>query len=448
MKNTVPVESRTRQRLRLSSLILFIFFALIVVMLVCASMIDKQNLSGNIKQVTGVITEIENDDVIKIVLKEDNIQNVYNVVWGDTVNVDWNKYEGRQVTLVVPQKTFASNPWILGLETDEGTVVDFNDTLKSKRESNDTMILVCAVLAGVLGVATCGVFIWRVNLSPTVERPLDKQYCEFLVQRQPVCPQRRILTIVSFCFVAAILIFGTVSASLSGLAEGNPTLVTPSIVIAVLLAAILIGGIIALVIISNWVFKKEIDYYAENLPFDFSDISHAPIKKSLKLELQQEMKKERARFPHLHGDGGNGFDVEFTADGVNLYLEFNTEEQTNTDVSDVFPEISGSKDAVFEGIDNAKNTPIYFLSYGALNFEAVAHYRKRHHPMMIIIKSRLKPQVDFPEDLVNDLHIAFDVNLQNTINAFNVPVENLDYLLENKKRLMLANCYKKNENKN
>ena len=62
---------------------------------------------------------------------------------------------------------------------------------------------------------------------------------------------------------------------------------------------------------------------------------------------------------------------------------------------------------------------------------------------MIIIKSRLKPQVDFPEDLVNDLHIAFDVNLQNTINAFNVPVENLDYLLENKKRLMLANCYKK-----
>ena len=43
-------------------------------MLVCASMIDKQNLSGNIKQVTGVITEIENDDVIKIVLKEDNIQ--------------------------------------------------------------------------------------------------------------------------------------------------------------------------------------------------------------------------------------------------------------------------------------------------------------------------------------------------------------------------------------
>ena len=129
----------------------------------------------------------------------------------------------------------------MGLETDEGTVVDFNDTLKSKRESNDTMILVCAVLAGVLGVATCGVFIWRVNLSPTVERPLDKQYCEFLVQRQPVCPQRRILTIVSLCFVAAILIFGTVSASLSGLAEDNPTLVTPSIVIAVLLAAILIG---------------------------------------------------------------------------------------------------------------------------------------------------------------------------------------------------------------
>ena len=91
MKNTVPVESRTRQRLRLSSLILFIFFALIVVMLVCASMIDKQNLNGNIKQVTGVITEIENDDVIKIVLKEDNIQNVYNVVWGDAENVDWNK---------------------------------------------------------------------------------------------------------------------------------------------------------------------------------------------------------------------------------------------------------------------------------------------------------------------------------------------------------------------
>lgn len=66
--------------------------------------------------------------------------------------------------------------------------------------------------------------------------------------------------------------------------------------------------------------------------------------------------------------------------------------------------------------------------------------------MMIIVKSRLA-KTDLPEEFTNDLHIALDVHVLETIKAFNVPVENLQFILDNKKPLMLENCRKRNRAK-
>ncbi len=96
------------------------------------------------------------------------------------------------------------------------------------------------------------------------------------------------------------------------------------------------------------------------------------------------------------------------------------------------------------------NKTIMSFTYEQLNFEALAHFRKNIHPMTVIIKSRLNRTDDFPEEFVNDIHIALDINLLNTLKKFNIKVENLDYLLQNKKQLMLENCltFSKNKGKN
>ena len=95
----------------------------------------------------------------------------------------------------------------------------------------------------------------------------------------------------------------------------------------------------------------------------------------------------------------------------------------------------------FGGETKPFNVPVATLTYGELDFEAKAFYRKRTHPMLIIVKSRLVRRDDFPEEFVNDIHFLLDENLLKTLKTFGVKIENLDYLLENKKQLMLENCY-------
>ena len=77
-----------------------------------------------------------------------------------------------------------------------------------------------------------------------------------------------------------------------------------------------------------------------------------------------------------------------------------------------------------------------------LNFEAVPYFRKRDRSMFIVIKSRLTNVDSLPDtlDMTNDLHIILDTNLLATLRHFAVPVENLDFLLENKAQLIEEHC--------
>jgi len=443
MNNTVLVESKTKQRLKTACIALYIFCICFIAFLVSIVMIGKQNLNGQVKEVTGTLKELYKDDSNSIKIDDE----YYNVVWDDEeVKVNWSNYLDKTITVVIPQKTFgASNPWILGLKADNTTIVDYQKTIDEKTAKNNELKTVIIIVTAIVCAAACGISIWRFNIEPFAERELCHEFAEFLTQRQPTCPERKKCNLFIYIFCAVIFILAIVGAIVT---NQTPELSTAGIVIIIVFSVIAVSGITCGIILSVWVTRKEIDFYANNMPFDFSDISHAPIRKKYKEALQKDILQERELYPDRYSDGGNGYDVTFGNDGVILSVPDENDEQ---------PIAMPNAEEVFAYTETADNTPeqtsdsVYAvsankqikLSYKELNFEAVAHYRKHSHPMMIIIKSRLTRTDDFPEEFVNDIHIPYDTNLQKTFDKYHVEAENLDYLLNNRKQLMIENCLKR-----
>lgn len=454
MKNTVLVESKTRHKLKLVCALMCVFCICFIAVLVSVVMLSKQNLNGQTTEVTGILSEVYVEGTNTLTIDNDKY---YNVVWDDKeVNIDFESYQGKTITLIVTRDTFASsNPWIFGLVVDGQTIVDYQDTLAQQTEYNNEIKTVLIAVTAVLCVATCGLFIWRFNLQPLVERELYKEFGEFLSTRQPSCPQRKALAwyLGSYCVLLLALLLTAIlldpqSETIEELSAAAQA------VLWTLLAVGIVGGA-GIFVLNEWITRKEINFYADKLPFDFSDISHAPLRKTVKEELQQEIRKEREEHPHTYADGGNGYDVTFDENGVTLTEPYDENEPNETqlagmpDADAVFSDVAATESSVATTGDlnaSASRTKL-FLSYEELNFEAVAYYRKNIRPMMIIIKSRLIRQDSFPEELVNDVHIPLDLNLLNTLTTFNVKIENLDYLMQNKKQLMLENCLSLNKNK-
>ena len=460
MQNTVFVERKLRRNLTYVLTVLIVFFGLMIAMLVTASMIDKQNLNGRVLEITGTVEKAERDGSIAIVtLNDGNNTKEYNAVWNhDKYTLDWDAYVGKTVTLVICERTFASgNSWALGLKTDDGTNIDYEKVLQEKRAGNKEMLIVSWVVFAIIGVTACGIFIWRTNVNPVIERPLAEQYAEYLTPRQPTCPERKKLLIALGVWALLMIVFIILLICFSPEGDDEP-LGAAAIVFLTLTLVTMVGGMVALPVISKTViFRKEINFYAEKLPFDFTDISFAPMRKKVKIQLQKEIIESRAKYPHIHSDGGNGYDVEFTPAGINLYTNYDFDggrisadsdcKVMAQDITEVFPDMPKETNEPSPAVyDTSKNLPELSLTYDELNFEAVAHYRRNDHPMMIIVKSRLA-KTDLPEEFTNDLHIALDVHVLETIKAFNVPVENLQFILDNKKPLMLENCRKRNRAK-
>lgn len=449
MNNTVLVESKLRRILKLACTLLCVFCLCSIAVLVCVTMIGNKNLSGQVKEVTGTLDKVYETDSNVLTLNDGN---EYNVVWSSDIGVDMNNYKGKTITLVVTQETFANaNAWVLGLVVDGKTIVDYHDTLNYQTESNNEMKTVVVIITAVLCAVTCGVFIWRFNVKPAVERPLYREYSEFLTYRQPVCRERKLLIVYCCVYIGllvALLIAGIIADPDS---ETYAEMTNAARVIMWMFVAIGVTGMAGLFVFMRWILHREIDFYADNLPFDFSDIPAATLNKKVREELQEKLRKERMENPDLYADGGNGYDILFGEDGVTLKEPYDYEDpQVNfdvvPDVNDVFGNgatLLVSKTNNGEGnIDSVVDKNALRFTYKEMNFEAVAHFRKTRQPMMIIIKSRLNRTTDFPEEFVNDIHIALDINLLKTLQKYHVEVENLDYLLANKKQLMLENCLK------
>ena len=457
MNNTVLVESKLRQKLKLACALMCVFCLFFIAFVVVAVMIEKQNLNGQTDEVTGTLSEIFIDDTNTVTLDGDKH---YNVVWDvKESNANLNDYLNKTVTLIVTRDTFAaSNPWALGFDADGQTIIDYRATLETKLKENKELKTALIVVTAVMCVATCGLFIWRFNVQPVVEHVLYEEFGEFLSQRQPSCKQRKywaIYILIYFAILLALLITSvTIDPDAETISELIPAAKT---VLWTLLAVTILGGV-GLFVFKEWIVHKEIEFYADKLPFDFSDISHAPLRKKVKEKLQQEILKDYAEHPDTYADGGNGYDVVFGENGITLCVplddwEPDAQTRNNAEMPDadaVFANTVADENITATTQSNAAlNRAVKTFSYGELNFEAVAHFRKNIRPMMIIIKSRLTRTDDFPEEFVNDIHIAFDLNLFNTLKKYDVEVENLQYLLENKKQLMLENClfFSKNKGK-
>lgn len=62
MNNTVLVESKLRQKLKLACALMCVFCLFFIAFVVVAVMIEKQNLNGQTDEVTGTLSEIFIDD--------------------------------------------------------------------------------------------------------------------------------------------------------------------------------------------------------------------------------------------------------------------------------------------------------------------------------------------------------------------------------------------------
>ena len=414
MLNKVNAPNPKQQTIKLAMFLLIVVMALAFVVLFTFRSLDTRNYNGRVKEVSGTVTNIEQDPDMFLTL--DNGA-TYNANWiRNHYDFDLNSLLNQQVTFVLPEQQVGDDdikPWILGIKQGDETVIDYLEVIEGGKAEAKTAMIICGVLAGVFGIAAIALHLWRTKINPVKEVDLYKAFCEFTRQHQPSCPQYKNLNVAVIIFLAAMVVVCVVIAIVCSLVD----VLAVQISVAVVMCAIYVGCMVGLFVYSNKLVQKEREFYAQNFPFDLDDISHVKVygkQKQLKEKMQADILEERKKFPHRYSDAGNGYLVDFTENGADFYDE-----------------------------ESAFLTPIFKLEYQQLNFEALPYYRKKDHPLTVIIKSRIADNSGLPQEMVNDVHFILDSNLLATLRQFNVEVENLQYILDNKAQLIQENCGKK-----
>lgn len=452
MNNTVLFVSPKRQKLLAAIVIAVIFLAVFIYALYSVTQIGKTNLDGTYNTTVGVLTKLEIGDIDEATIRVNEIESVYNFnpIVGQMVDNGMfaddeqalkylTSLVGKTITFNTPRHLFEeNNVWVIGLAVDEQTIVNADDYLTSSQQENKTICTVFTVLVVVAGVACCGLLVWRVNIPKMQEYPLVEKYAEWFADKQPTAPigQKRSVWIgVASAIVLALMIAGIIVGSVTQ----NDTL---SDIIFIALGVVSVAYIVALLAILPWVRKKNVEYYDKNFPFDLTDLSHMPLPKDIKRQLQENMIAFRKANPDLFADGGNSYEVKFTPDGVELYLIDYDELEQTTDEETEENYIGGSP---FNHADDMQaemksetdgRTPDLKLTYNQCDFEAVPVFNKKERPLIVVVKSRLKKQFTFPEALVNDMHFILEQPLLDALRRYNVVVEGLDEILADKHRLM------------
>lgn len=428
MKNVVTLENPKLRLVRLSTIVLLIFAAIFIVTLFIFRAVNTKNLNGDVREVTGIVSEISGENGTQIVLADGGI---YNATMCTTLyHCDLNQLVGKSVVLYTPETQFGNGlPTVLGIVADGETLIDYNETIAIERSNNSTGIIVCGILAGIVGLTAFALLIWRLYIPQTKEFTLAEKYSEYSMERQPHCPEYKILPISLLVGMLVVMAMSIVDVIVCSIVDSDLV----ALILSIVNIFVVTAYAVTIFPLRKWIVKKEMAFYAQNLPFDFADVSHIRMRKSFKQQLQQMVQSERTLYPHRYGDGGNGYEIDFTLHGVDFFAIYDDEYEEN--------QTEPTAENVF-GLEGHKRQPRFTLTYQQLNFEAIAIYRKYFHPMTVVIKSRLTQECDIPKEMVNDVHIILDINLLHTLREFSVEVENLDYLLENKERLMKENCPK------
>lgn len=424
MHNKVFLPSHRYMRLRTASATLFIIALIFVGLMIFVGVLNGRNFNGEVAQLSGEVTFVDEDKDGYFLIELDG-KTRYTASPIRSMYDDWQSLLGKQVTLTLPQKQVNSTyRWIIGVQVGDNVIVDYRETLQNRRVLNRNALIALGVFLGALIVSSGAVYAWQKNTSPTVERDLAPSYCDFTADRQPCCPLYRKLPIISFGYAMLVSVLCLIDTLIRAYVPNNRVVIAVAVVAVIICAA---ATVLLLLTTYLWLPQKEREFYAENYPFDFNDISHVAMRKKFKEQLQKELTAEAEAYPHRYGEGGNSLLCDFTEKGVTLSLETNPDEKPSAD--EVFGE--GGEDMVH----------LCDLTYEELNFEAVPHYRKKDRPLFIVVKSRLQPTERLENlGIYNDIHIVLDSNLLATLRHFGVQVENLDYLLENKAQLMKENC--------
>lgn len=414
MYNKVNVPNPKRQIIKLALFLLILVMALALVVLFTYRALDTRNYNGRVKEVSGTILRVEQDEDDTLITLDNGVTYNANYI-SNHFDFDLNSLKNKQVTFYLPEKQVGGDDikaWILGIKQGDETVVDYLEVIAVGKAEAQTAMIICGIVAGVFGIAAIALFLLRTRINPVKEVDLYKAFCEFTRQRQPSCPQYKHLNVAIFIYLGVLLLVCAAIGIVCSLVD----VLAVQISVAVALCAIYVGCTVALIVYANKLVQKEREFYAQNFPFDLDDITHMPAygkQKQFKEKMQAEILEERAKFPHRYSDAGNGYLVDFTENGVDLYDE-----------------------------ESAFLMPVFKIDYRQLNFQALPYYRKKDHPLTVIIKSRITDNSELPQEMENDLHFILDSNLLATLQQFDVEVENLQYVLDNKAQLMQENCKK------
>lgn len=430
MNNKITLDNPLRSRLTTVCVILLLIVAITLVGVFISNGVSKQTYNGQVKNIQGAVTSIDDGDDGLYIVFDDETQYNANALATVFDDYDFGTLIGQNVTLYIPLDQFGNGlPIALGVEINEQTILDYHVTIESISENLSITRAIFGALAGIFGVACCACFVWRGFTPATKEYDLTQKYAEYNMRRQPSCQQSKVLIRYNLIQLVLIALLAFTSTIVANLAVDSLV----SIVLAYVLVTDILVYVVGVICILKWFYKKEREFYAKNLPFDLTDLSHVHMRKAFKEQLQAELIAERVAKPHRYGDGGNGYTVDFDETGIRLILELPCDDDDYPTAQDVFGE---------GGEQKTNEQFICKLDYNKLNFEAVPVLRKRDHPLTVVIKSRLEPSVELPDSLVNDLHIILDCYLLETLKHFAVPVENLDYVLDNKAQLM-QDCAKR-----
>ena len=429
MKNKVILQKPIRQKLGLALFVLIIFTVVCAGTLLLLRATNVKEFSGEVTEVKGELQEIKyiEEDNVRIVF--DGNTYIANRVLSFDADLNLEALVNQTLTIYISKNQVGKIPSVLGIKQGETVLVDYEQVIAAGRKENRELMITFGVVTGVLFVASCGVCIWRLRVSPTMEYDLAQKYGEFSLTRQPSCPEYKKLWIYLLVYISCTVLCGAVLGIVGSLVQSEVI----QIAVGVSLGVVFVAGTAGVFVMMAWVIKKEREFYIKNFPFDFTDVSHIPMRKKFKQQLQEEINSERTLHPHRYGEGGNGFTVEFSETGLKFY-----DLDLLYDYFDTAEDVFGIRDEEYDA-----KFLVCTIDYKTLNFEALPFYRKKDHPLVVVIKSRLNASDlpnQFNQEKMNDIHIALDSNLLSTLRHFDVPVENLQYILDNKEMLIKENC--------
>ena len=419
MKNTLPFPSQKRNTINTAILVTAIFLLLTLIFLCLFHIKLKKDFNGKTQTVQGVVTQVKIGKSLFIRLDDENSYNC-NLV-RQTANIsDWNVLQGKTVTIVVSQESSNNSPLVLGISVPDVTEVNFEDTLAQKTQENTTGRTVCTIVAVVLACVACVFIVLRTRTTQNDEIPFVQLFVHGYSKMQP-SKKRTDLGIIVKCSLALSFIVPYVVGAIM---EKQQSEAVVGATVFGLYAAMLTATAILTLFVNKIIRTENVVFYKESYPFDIADLSFSETQKGKKQELQQQIKKELQENPHCYSDE-LGRNIKFTEQGAELY-DFQSESGS----------VSGAFDTDFA-------TLVAKFTYEQLNFEALPFCVSTQCPLVVVVKSRLSEKDGCYKFLPIDLHFCLSKNLLKTLETFNVHVENLHKILDNKEAYMKEYSFRK-----